>query len=348
MTIKERKKQIRQAYFSTGGMIVISILGIVGLFLFLFSGILNIYDYESFYNCFSKNGMTIIFGGFFIVISIYCWIAFFKNIILNPKKEILYLIKNEDDISIFVNKKGKKFIIENTQKKESAFYYVIKTSEYIYEILDEECNLDEIWEEKKKYWMNFYSPMGNFEDIFLLPIVYVILMPGIFSFLMSKGWDKIYGLIWSAGPLYVIGYDFVYKLKIKNDNLSGEDENKFANSYILLKGIFSLFFTAIIVYTITSIFLKLQDSVSKIIFLPFYLCVILSCCTVIAKIFNKDFLYKLFLKGYVIIFLLFWFGFTTFAIIGLIKQENNYAYLLIGIPFYLFGIIAFKKYILGK
>ena len=70
MTIKERKKQIRQAYFSTGGMIVISILGIVGLFLFLFSGILNIYDYESFYNCFSKNGMTIIFGGFFIVISI--------------------------------------------------------------------------------------------------------------------------------------------------------------------------------------------------------------------------------------------------------------------------------------
>lgn len=218
MTVKEKRKEIRKVYFPAVGMILISVLGIIGISILLIYGIMEITDYKSFYNFFSRNVITIIYCTFFITISIYCWIAFIKNIIIKPKKEILYLIKNEGNVSIFVNKKGKKFIFDNIQKKESTFYYTLKTHDYIYEVLDEEYNIDEIWEEKKSYWMNLYSPFGNYEDIFLLPIVYVILLPGIFIFLMSKGWNKLFGLIWCAIPLYIIGYDFVYKQKSKEVN----------------------------------------------------------------------------------------------------------------------------------
>ena len=319
----------RKKYFSAEGMIIVSLLGIVGLLFCLYPAIFNFYNHESFYNIVAKSGMEIIIGSFFIIISIYCWVAFFVNIVLSPKKDILFLIKNENYLSIFVNKKGKKFIFENTKKKELNFYYVIKTRDYIYEVLEEECKLDEIWEEKKSYWFNLYSPIGNFENMFLLPMFYVILLPGILSILMSKGFDKIYGLIYSAVPFYMIVYDFVYKLKLKNNNMNDEDENKFANSYILLRRFIIIILMGIMIYILTIVFLKFQNSVLKNFSIPLYLCGILACATVIAKVFDMDYLYKLFLKIYVIIFLLFWFGFTTFAIIGFIKQEDNYIYILI-------------------
>ena len=74
------------------------------------------------------------------------------------------------------------------------------------------------------HWLNFYSPIGNFENLFLLPIVYVILIPGILSFIMSKGEQKIFGIIFSIVPIYIIMYDLIYKIKLKKSSNNEVDD----------------------------------------------------------------------------------------------------------------------------
>ena len=216
MNIKEKRKEIRKINFPSGGMIIVSVLGISGLFLIYLSGIFGASSIEMVHDCISKNGMIIIFGLFFLFILLYCWISFFFNVIIPPRKDILYLYKNKNNELYFINKKGKKFTYYNIKVLENRYYYVLKTRDYIYEIL-EETYANWAPREKKSYWLNFYSPIGNFEDIFLLPIVYVILLPGVLSFILSEGFEKIFGVIFSAYPLYIIGYDFIYKIKLSKE-----------------------------------------------------------------------------------------------------------------------------------
>ena len=123
----------------------------------------------------------------------------------------------------------------------------------------EECNEtfdDLIPKEKKSYWLNFYSPIGNFEEILLLPIIYVMLLPGILSFIMSKGYQKIYGLIFSAIPLYVIIYDLIYKIKLKKSNTNIIDETNFLKTYEIIKKIIYIIVIIILCIICITIFFK--------------------------------------------------------------------------------------------
>lgn len=79
--------------------------------------------------------------------------------------------------------------------------------------------------EKKSYWLNLYSPFGNFENICLLPIVYVILLPGILSLFISKGYQKLYGLVYSAFPIFIIIYDLFYKIKLRKSREDIKNES---------------------------------------------------------------------------------------------------------------------------
>jgi hypothetical protein len=123
--------------------------------------------------------------------------------------------------------------------------------------------------------MNYYSPFGNFEDIFLLPIVYVILIPGVLSFLMASGFDKIYGLIFSAVPLYAIIYDLIYKIKLNKSHNGHVDDRNLVNSFFIFIGGIRVFFVGILCLILFFIFFSIDDSVSRVIFLPFLLCVVL-------------------------------------------------------------------------
>ena len=96
--------------------------------------------------------------------------------------------------------------------KINSFYEVVKTNSLIKEIIGESNENFEIVKEKKSYWLNWYSPIGNFENFFLLPIIYVMFLPGFFSFILSDGFDKIYGLIIGIIPLFLIIYDLIYKI----------------------------------------------------------------------------------------------------------------------------------------
>lgn len=349
MNIDLKKKEIRKSYFPTGGLIIISILGTAGLLMTYSSGIFAIEDSNMLYECISKNGMFIIFGVFFFAVSLYVWILFFLNIILPPKNEILYLNKTAYGEAFFLNKKGKSFSynMDHNTLEENSYYLVLKTHDYIYKIL-EKTNDNWIPKEKKSYWLNYYSPMGNFENIFLLPIVYVILLPGLLSFFMSKGYQKIYGVIFSIVPIYAIIYDLIYKIKLKQSDTKEIDETNFVKSYEIMQNSIAIIGVSIMIVILLNIFLKLSDFTSIIIFLPFLGCGLCTFGLVISKVFKKYQLEKLFYKGYVIIFLIYWFGFLSFWTIGIIRQEGNYMYALFSIPFWIFGVFAFYKCIIKK
>ena len=350
MEYNKQREALRRSDFSTAGMVVISILGGLGLIFIIMSGIFNIKSTEMFYECILKNGILVIFGLFFFIISLYCWISFFQNIILFPKKEILYLSEIYKNKSIFINKKGKKFVFKNCKKETNKYYYVMKTHDYIYEVLDE-CkeNLnDNTPKEKKSYWLNFYSPMGNYENLLLLPIFYVILLPGLLSFIMAKGDNKIYGLIISAVPIYAIIYDLIYKIKLKKSDNNTIDDSKLVLSFEIIKKIIGIIGLSIVCIVFISIFFNLSDLTSKILFSPFLACALCTVGLGLSKIFGNLKLERIFQKIYIIIFLSYWFGFLVVWTNSLIKQQDDYKYLLLTVPFWVTGIIIMYKYLIKK
>lgn len=231
------RKEIRKKYFSSSGMIIVTFLGIMG-FLMVYFPWKEIMDTEpSIYDGISKHGIMIIFGSFFFLVTLYCWILYFLNVILPPKKETLYLLKKEDE-KYFINRKGKRIDYYSSKKEltPNCYYSVLKTHNYVYKILDKTIE-EWIPIEKKSYWLNYYSPIGNFENIFLLPIIYVILLPGLLSFIMSKGLFKIFGLLFMSVPLYLVIYDLIYKIKIRQAGCEEIDETNFIKSTQILKNI---------------------------------------------------------------------------------------------------------------
>ena len=213
MDLKQKRKEIRKEYFPREGIIIVTFLCVIGIFMVKYSGVLYVENYDMLYNCIAKNGILVIGGSFFIFIFLYCLLLFIRNIIIRPKREVLYLLYKEKKEVVFVSKKGKKFECD-TEKDliEEHYYTVLKTYDYIYDIC-EESSADWIPKVKMSYWLNFYSPMGYFEDLLLLPIVYVLLIPGVLSFLMCKGYEKLYVLVFVVVPLYFIVYDLIYKIK---------------------------------------------------------------------------------------------------------------------------------------
>lgn len=344
MYLKLKKRQIMKNEFPIVGMISISILGVFGLALICLSGIFTIKDYDMLYDCIYKYGTIIIFGMFFLIISLYCWLLFFLNFILPPKKKVLYLYKKENNIAYFKNKKGKKLNCKINKKnlEVNNYYYVLKTQNYIYEIL-EKTNENWIPKEKKSYFLNFYSPIGNFKGIFLLPIFYVMVLPGLLSILMSEGYQKIYGVIYSIVPIYIITYDLIYKIKLKKSNGNEIDKTKLKKSYVILKNTILIIFVCILCAIPLNILFRLSSLVSKIKFLPVIFCVLCTIGIVFSKIFQRPQLEKLFYKGYVIIFLMYWFGFILFATVGIVEQEKNLLFALFTVPFWLVGFFVLYK-----
>lgn len=336
-------KEIRKQYFSTPALLVVTFLGGMGLLFCYISGLFDVRNFDMLYKCIYEEGIAVIFGIFFFCISIYCWILFFRNVIIKPKKEILYLEKSDGNNCVFINKKGKAYRFNAENKKDKTYYYVLKTHDYIIEILEEYKELIENWalKEKKSYWMNFYSPIGNFENMFMLPIVYVILLPFLLSFIMSKGSQKIFGLILSAIPVYIIIYDLVYKIKLKNCSIEDMDDTNFIKSYIILKNSISIIAAIVLSGFIINMFSKATDITSRIIFTPFLLCVLCTSGLIIAKTFNSKKWASIFLKSYIIIFLLLWFGMLIFFIVGSFKQGDP-ELALFTIPFWIFGIFTLK------
>lgn len=203
--------------YSWQGLLIVTVLLLAGIIILLCTGIHHVTNFNQLYYYFYVHGFTAIISMFFVLVGLYCWYLFFTNIIIKPKEEIMYLCDFEgEDLCSFVDKKGKKYFYESKDLDLYKFYLVLKTKDKIDKIIGISIENFEIPKEKQSYWLNLYLQGKYFENIFLLPIVYVLFLPGLLSFIMSKGFQKIYGALFMTVPLYVIINDLIYKIKNKN------------------------------------------------------------------------------------------------------------------------------------
>jgi hypothetical protein len=217
MNLDKRKKELKDTFFTGPGMIIITLLGLFGLGIIIFA----LYDFDEpfiLYDFISKYGMEVIFGSFFIFITLLCWYMFFINMLLPIHKDVLYLVENGDN-NYFIDKKGKKVIyIDAISKEPNKFYEVYRTINYVLEI-----NHEYIGEEPFKpvkyesYWLNLYLINGEeYKDLLLLPILYVAALPGLLCFFMARETaPKIVGLLIAAVPIISIIYDLIRKIMNK-------------------------------------------------------------------------------------------------------------------------------------
>ena len=190
--------------------------------------------------------------------------------VIKPKKDVLYLISKKNNICTFIDKRGKIFFFMDNDYIVEKFYVVLRTCDSIYDILGVSIDSFKLVPLKESYWLNF----GNFENIFLLPIVYVILLPGLLSILMSNGFEKIFGIIYILFPLYSIIYDLIYKIKRKklNNTIKQVNNSKLKKLYFLLFSgiqILSLLFVNIF---LTVIFINSTDVINRLVLSIFFGC----------------------------------------------------------------------------
>lgn len=298
MELDERRKQIREKYFATGGLLIVTILGLFGFAFIILSGIFRVASFDMLYKCIASNGMILIIGLFFFIISIICWVKFISNILVEPKKEVVYLYNNGKN-KYFLDSKGKKYDDDGFDVEENKFYYVYKTSDYIYEIIDESIYASNNFEpiERLQYWTNLYTPFDKMEDIVLLPILYVMFIPGLLAVVMADGIGKIPCLPMMLIPGFFIGYDFVYKIKKKKiiakinsepdtlekkDKLDNINSNKelvnmekgVSNAFKIILFAFRLIFSLAFVGLTIWVFVKGANLITRLSIIPFFICAI--------------------------------------------------------------------------
>lgn len=316
-------------------MLIITILMIISIFLI---SIPIIYQ--------EINGIIlIVIGIFFLAVGIYCWFLYICNVIIKPKKEILYLLKKEKNINEFIDVKGRIYYYNSKKEYElQRFYSVLKTRNDIKKVIELSSKTFEISRKKESYWLSFYSPIGNFENIFLLPIIYLIDLIGLLTLITTKilNLSSIIMIIFST---YLIIYDLVYKNKRKKkENLN---EEKLIKSFAFLIIGIKIFSALVICGILIYIFFLIDNNIIRLFFLPFLMCGLSLLGELLANTFNKQQLSHIFKKTYILSFLSYWFLILIIGCFISIK-DKNYISLLFTIPFWLVGIWLIKKYVLNK
>ena len=213
-----------------GGLIIVLFLMMFGIGALYFLFINWDFSWSGFIDIFYKDGMLIIFYLFFIIIGIYGITLSIKDKLASERNTLAVLteindINIYDDMNpgdgyiiVFQDKKGEKYYFKTTvvnPYEEKKVYNIVVKNKLVIKI-NEELNAEFIEERSKEnFWLTLYLPHNQkFENLMLLPILYVIFLPFLLSVLISKGTDKIYGLI----PSVLIGYFIIYDIyqKIKN------------------------------------------------------------------------------------------------------------------------------------
>ena len=154
----------RSKKYTIPKLILVTILGLIGIILIKKSNILSVNDYDALFACIKKYTIEILLGLMCIIFFFYYALTYLIWLIYKPKKEIVYLLKNEDNICTFISKNGKEYKYKNCNKTENKHYYVIKNQFFIYEVLEEctDTNLT-IQNLKERYWSTYYFPYNKYE-----------------------------------------------------------------------------------------------------------------------------------------------------------------------------------------
>lgn len=276
---------------------IISVLIIVGAL-----GCLNIYISNGIDTSNNKANTILFIGIIFIIISIYFLILYMYKINEKPKKKLLFLKKCKDNIAVFVDEKGNIYEYANCNKEENKCYYVLKTHNKIYEILEsvpESQSFINMGE--RRYWTNFYTKNIKTENNLILPLIYIILLIGIFSLKTLSTFDKITSSIYITVLIYIIIYDFIYKQIQKKSNDVNKDISKLNKVDTNIKKI-----TIIIIdiFVISAFILNMKGMEMTIMLMPYVVYVILFSLIIIFKINNNKELERIFTNIYTILLFL--------------------------------------------
>lgn len=339
-------------------MIIVFVLSIIGFIILWGTGAFNISSFTDLYNYIYVHGMEAIISLFFIAFGLYVLIKSILDVILKEKNVIMYLHnidKVNADVTLyqFIDENGKTFNFysnqNNNEYKVGNYYNVSKKNGEIISVLGQFDQTFDINKTKVSYWKNLYTIFGNFEDVLVLPIVYVIALPGVLSTIMATGLDKIYGIIFSALPIFVIIYDAIYKIK-KSKSAYGEglDNEKglkvFSGVLKAINGV-KVFAISIIV---TFLFIGVQTIEEKIIVLPFLIISILLGVSFITSHIDDDKIQNVIGKLSIGVFLLFWFGMLIFFAYIIITTGQDTTTLLFLIPFVLAGFYMLYDKLIKK
>lgn len=316
-------------FFPLSGMIIITILMIAGFGLSYYANdIKEMYMINDPY--YEMNYVTHIiinfFGLGFIFVGIYCWFRYIINVIVKPKIDILYLESIEGSRCVFVNKKGKTFFMLNYDFIPEKFYKVLKTSDFIHEVIgvtEEESIKPKV---KESYWLGLYSPFGSFENLLLLPGIYLALVAAILIFVNTSGILKIISGGFLLYVLLIIGYDYIckrnkkenngelddnYIVKIKEEERVAKDEKKMKFQYkfeFVKKIIVTILFNIILVIMI----IFSADNITRLAVLPFLIFGIGYLVTHIFYYYDKEKIANIIYKASEIIFIISFFAFIFF------------------------------------
>lgn len=276
---------------------IISVLIIIGAF-----GCLNIYISNDIDTSNNKVNTILFIGIIFIIISIYFLILYMYKINEKPKKKLLFLKKCKDNIAVFVDEKGNIYEYANCNKEENKCYYVLKTHNKIYEILESVPeNQSFINMGERRYWTNFYTKNIKTENNLILPLIYIILLIGIFSLKTLSTFDKITSSIYITVLIYIIIYDFVYKQIQKKSNDVNKDISKLNKVDTNIKKIAIII---IDIFVISAFILNMKGMEMTIMLMPYVVYVILFSLIIIFKINNNKELERIFTNIYTILLFL--------------------------------------------
>lgn len=247
--------------------------GLIIMTILLLTGIFVIYDM---FNARRIDIMIFVICVFFIITGLYIWHMYICNILIKPKKKILYLVTKEKSTYKFIDEKGKKYKFRSVKNYElSKFYYVLKTKDTVKKILElSDKKFEKI--EKESFWLNWYSPFGNFENIFLLPIVYVIFLGSLLSLILYEGVFAYTFVIPTILTSALIIYDLVYKWRKKN-NKKNEivDTKKMDHFFSILLYVARYIIPLVLVsLVILYLFFAIKDIVVRIFILPFLITIL--------------------------------------------------------------------------
>ena len=220
----------------------------------------------------------------------------------NPREKLLFLKKCKDNIAVFVDEKGNIYEYANCNKEENKCYYVLKTHNKIYEILEsvpESQSFINMGE--RRYWTNFYTKNIKTENNLILPLVYIILLIGIFSLKTLSTFDKITSSIYIIILIYIIIYDFVYKQIQKKSNDVNKDISKLNKVDTNIKKIAIII---IDIFVISAFILNMKGMEMTIMLMPYVVYVILFSLIIIFKINNNKELERIFTNIYTILLFL--------------------------------------------
>lgn len=291
------------------GILLITVLMAFGIGILYFKKIFFIKSLEELWNIFISGGMEIIVSLLFIVVGIFAWIYCIRNALVKPKVDTLYLLEKDQSSSddhtdvtcTFVDRKGKKYYYYDKEYEIGACYKVIKSYDSVLAVIEKSNEVFGEIKVKASYWMNYYSPMGNYEEIFILPIVYAILLIGFLVFVGSligfKGASfiilfpfRLFCSLFFVLPLGLIIYDFIYKYKLKKGLVDKNDEDDLENRFnifmmmqITIGNIFRIIFLIIFNGILWFFLVNAQDNEARLMIVPF---VIIAGIMLIKEIFS--------------------------------------------------------------